>query len=405
VPNYSFEDTIGSQCQSQMGISNLAVPIVKNWQTNHSFSTPDYYNSCANSIWYPNMSTIPYSARSYQSPRNGFAYIGIGTYFIDFPNDSINIGGEYISVKLTQPLKANSCYYTEFYANLGNLCIVTTNQLSMLLSQTNFTTAPYSYTNSIQPQVQWDTTQYFTDTLNWVKIAGTFVAQGGEQYLTIGNFKDGAYVKKIGLGSNFTPGFGSFSTRFFTYFLIDDVSLYELPNHSGTQSYTLCAGDSLLLGDTTTLPVRYQWSLNNIVIDTLNHIIIKPTQTTIYVLQTKHCSTQTQTITITVNDCTVIPPIPITEPVIPNVFTPNGDGINDTFNFSIVGASNINFNIYNRWGNIIQNSTLASHTYISWDGRTTSGIECASGIYFYTLQYTDAKGDLDKKNGYITLIK
>jgi gliding motility-associated-like protein len=159
------------------------------------------------------------------------------------------------------------------------------------------------------------------------------------------------------------------------------------------------------LGDTTTLPVRYQWSLNNIVIDTLNHIIIKPTQTTIYVLQTKHCSTQTQTITITVNDCTVIPPIPITEPVIPNVFTPNGDGINDTFNFSIVGASNINFNIYNRWGNIIQNSTLASHTYISWDGRTTSGIECASGIYFYTLQYTDAKGDLDKKNGYITLIK
>ena len=40
-----------------------------------------------------------------------------------------------------------------------------------------------------------------------------------------------------------------------------------------------------------------------------------------------------------------------------------------------------------------------------WNGRTTSGIECSEGIYFYTLEYKDAKGDTQKKNGYITLLR
>ena len=128
-------------------------------------------------------------------------------------------------------------------------------------------------------------------------------------------------------------------------------------------------------------------------------------QTTTYVLQTKHCTTQTQTITITVNDCTVIPPKPITEPTMPNVFTPNGDGINDTFNFTLVGASDVNFNIYNRWGDLILTTNNKTQTTIFWDGRTTSGIECISGVYFYTLQYTDAKRDTQKKKGYVSLLR
>ena len=68
-------------------------------------------------------------------------------------------------------------------------------------------------------------------------------------------------------------------------------------------------------------------------------------------------------------------------------------------------ASLSNFSIYDRWGLLIKSDDIKNHTTILWDGRTTTGELCTAGVYFYTLQYTDANGDTQKKNGYITLIK
>jgi gliding motility-associated-like protein len=396
IPNYSFEDTVGA-CQSQMGWVSC-----KNWGVNYIYSSPDYYNTCTNFISYPHVCTIPYNFRTYQYPRTGNAYMGLYPAYFMNATDSALIEVEYLTTILKSPLKNNGCYYAEMYANLSNGVKMATNQISMLITQPNFTIAPYSFTNTIQPQVQWDTTQYFTDTLNWVKISGTFIAQGGEQQLTIGNFKDGTHLKKTSVNSNFVNYLGGTAVPFANYILIDDVSLYELPSHTGTQSYTLCAGDSLLLGDTTTLPVRYQWSLNATVIDTASHIIVKPTQTISYVLQTKHCTTQTQTITVVVNNnCN-----PIIEPIIPNVFTPNGDGINDVWQYTLPKDWTLSgVEVYNRWGNLVASTSLSHQAIISWDGHTTSGEACSEGVYFYTLQYTDTNGNVHKKNGYVSLIR
>ena len=161
---------------------------------------------------------------------------------------------------------------------------------------------------------------------------------------------------------------------------------------------------SLLLGDTVSLPVRYQWSLNGAVVDTTKNITIKPTQTTTYVLETKHCTTQTQTITIVVDDgCN---PIPIAEPVIPNVFTPNGDGVNDMFEFKVVGAKNLVFGVYNRWGNLIHQITNnQNQTTVIWDGRTTSGEAVSDGTYFYVLEYQTSSGDKVTKRGCVSLFR
>lgn len=403
VPNPSFEDTIGD-CQSQMGISVFGSK-VKNWFTIYN-STPDYYNTCANSIIYPNICTVPYSTRSYQYPNNGDSYMGLFTYFINNPNDSIHMATEYLSVKLKQQLKQNTCYLASFYVNLGNISFVTNNQISLLFTQNTFSTAIGSYTNTIQPQVQWDTTQCFTDTLNWIKISGTFIAQGGEEYLTIGNFKDGAHLKKQSINSVFTPAFGTVLSRFGTYILIDDLALYELPTPQlQSNAITICPdADTLVLGDTARIQTRYQWFANGIAIDTTSFIKVTPNQTTTYVLQSTNCTTNTQTIVVTYSaNCE---PVIVIEPIIPNVFTPNNDSINDVWRFSL-GKGNVlkGLNIYNRWGNEIAVTSRASVTHINWDGRTTSGEETPSGIYFFVLQYTDANGDEHKKNGYITLIR
>jgi gliding motility-associated-like protein len=314
---------------------------------------------------------------------------------------------EYLSTKLTNVLKQNTCYYAELYANLSNVSELATNQISLLFSISEFTTTPRSFTNTIQAQVQWDTTQCFTDTLNWVKISGTFIAQGGEEYLTIGNFKDGTHIIKKGVQSNFIQGFGTVASRFFSHILIDDVALYELPTPQlQSNAITICPdADTLVLGDTTRIQTRYQWFANGLAIDTTSFIKIKPNQTTSYVLQSTNCTTTTQTIVVTYSaNCE---PIVVVEPIIPNVFTPNNDSINDVWRFSLGKGNTLkDMSIFNRWGNLIyQKTNNLSQTTVLWDGRTTSGEETPSGVYFYVLQYTDANGEEHKKNGYITLIK
>lgn len=408
VPNNSFEDTIGS-CQSQMGISNLGSKI-KHWYTCYYGSTPDCYNSCSNLITYPAPSTVPYSCRTYQFPQHGQAFIGLWTYELTNLPDSAYIESENIAVKLTTTLKSNSCYYAEFYANLGNISTVATNQMGLLISTNIYTTTTGSFTNSIQPQIQWDTTKYFTDTLNWVKVSGKFIAQGGEQYLTIGNFKDGMHLKKTFINSNFVSGGCSISTPYRTYFNIDNILLYEIPKPFIQSKFiTVCPNtDTLVLGDTARMQTRYQWFANGVPIDTTSFIKVKPTQTTTYVLQSTNCTTTTQTIIVTYSaNCE---PVVVVEPIIPNVFTPNNDSINDVWRFNLGKGNTLKtLSIYNRWGNDLTPSFyLQEHTNVTtvlWDGKTTSGEETTGGVYFYILQYTDANGEEHKKNGYVTLLR
>lgn len=69
----------------------------------------------------------------------------------------------------------------------------------------------------------------------------------------------------------------------------------------------------------------------------------------------------------------------------PNVFTPNGDEINDYFEFlgnrNLIGC--IEMQVFNRWGNLIFESTPGNS---SWDGRNFSGEPVPEGVYFYVIE-------------------
>ncbi len=101
------------------------------------------------------------------------------------------------------------------------------------------------------------------------------------------------------------------------------------------------------------------------------------------------------------NDCPVSTDAP-TQIIVPNIFTPNGDSINDEF---FVKASNlINFNckIYNRWGVLIyQWNDISS----GWNGQDKSGETAIDGTYFYVISYTDNLNKVNNKNGFFQLIK
>ena len=85
--------------------------------------------------------------------------------------------------------------------------------------------------------------------------------------------------------------------------------------------------------------------------------------------------------------------------VLPNIFTPNGDGVNDTFrpfDGSDGDLANcprfverVDIAVYNRWGKQVYEFTSNSSEnsiYIDWDGRTDSGALLAAGLYYYTAE-------------------
>ncbi len=72
--------------------------------------------------------------------------------------------------------------------------------------------------------------------------------------------------------------------------------------------------------------------------------------------------------------------------LVPNVITPNGDGINDDLGLKISDPSLItdyHLYVYNRWGALIFSSEYINH---NWDGRTPGGDLVEKGTYFYLFE-------------------
>jgi gliding motility-associated-like protein len=99
-------------------------------------------------------------------------------------------------------------------------------------------------------------------------------------------------------------------------------------------------------------------------------------------------------LTITVENC---------ELAIPNVFSPNGDGMNDFFNLIADGYFNYHLIIFDRWGLKIFESSNAAY---QWNGRVNNtGGECPDGTYYYIFSGNDPAGSLISNKGFISLIR
>lgn len=81
---------------------------------------------------------------------------------------------------------------------------------------------------------------------------------------------------------------------------------------------------------------------------------------------------------------------------IPNSFTPNNDGINDSFGGYGMGIANYELTIFDRWGNLIFHSTDLSE---QWDGKVNSAVSTVQqDVFVWKVKITD---ELRKKHSYI----
>lgn len=88
--------------------------------------------------------------------------------------------------------------------------------------------------------------------------------------------------------------------------------------------------------------------------------------------------------------------------VIPNAFTPNGDGLNDVFIPKMKAVSNFSMEVFNTWGErMFMTNSLESQ---GWDG-TYKGQALPAGNYLYKITYTNAAGENQSRRGGITLIR
>ena len=91
----------------------------------------------------------------------------------------------------------------------------------------------------------------------------------------------------------------------------------------------------------------------------------------------------------------------VTELEVPNVFTPNGDQLNDYFEVPTDGITVYELTIFTRTGTRIYHSRSPR---IYWDGRSLEGKELPEGVYYYVIEEVDTS-PVEGKAGFMHLFR
>ncbi len=201
VPNPSFEDTV--HCPDNL----TEIYYATSWSAPTVGGTSDYFNSCSN----PSYVGIPNNRAGYQFAKTGNGYAGLSTFFYSDYR-------EYIQAKLDSTLLAFHKYCVTFYVSLSDTVSIACNNIGIYFSDTAVH-ENNSFQLNFSPQISNNISiNPLTNKLGWSMISGSFVANGGEYYLTIGNFLNNANSDTVLV----TGGSENSS-----YYYIDDISVVD----------------------------------------------------------------------------------------------------------------------------------------------------------------------------------
>ena len=169
------------------------------------------------------------------------------------------------------------------------------------------------------------------------------------------------------------------------------VSAYKSPILDLGPDHTLCEFDKYLVKiDAGSGFETYRWTPTG---DTTQFIIVRK-HGDYFVVVSDNCGNISE-------DGVKIKNVCPTQIYIPNVFTPNDDGINDVFNVIGDELSAFSMNIYDRWGERVFESQDINK---GWDG-TYRGEKAMNGVFIYLIHYTDSNNKRQFAKGTVTLIR
>jgi hypothetical protein len=218
------------------------------------------------------------------------------TYYL---YESLYVGAypkrDYLQGRLKKPLVAGKQYCMHFHTNFEEFSAYAVNKIGAYVDDGSIDTATYCGEPRIMHTPQVFTTAIITDSINWTRIEGTFIANGTEKFITIGNFSNNANTDTVFNRARIRPGAGNI---FLSWYLIDDVSVIA------TDAVAFAGRDTVFTGAVTTdslwvgnqdgyLPCK--WYKNGTLIDSnVSGFKVRPAVTTSYVMALNVCGNITR---------------------------------------------------------------------------------------------------------------
>ena len=250
----------------------------------HSFAycIPEYYNTCGIGAF-----SLPHAAYFNHYARTGNGLAGMQMYYDTWAGGLMI---DYLQGRLYHTLVAGQSYCVTFYVVLGSIRSgYATNHIGAYFDDGTIDTATAvhcsTYQTEYHPQIVDSTVR--ADTVNWMKIQGSFIANGTEKFMTIGNF----------FGIAGTTAIDTYHRGYDAYYIIDDVSVIATGTHATAGPDTwVTAGDSTYIGcDSNGEGMPCYWYVlgEPAKIDSGGRIKVHPTATTTYIVEMDLCGTIT----------------------------------------------------------------------------------------------------------------
>lgn len=316
---------------------------------------------------------------------------------VDIP-EVIDLKGQFKS-----PLERNKLYYFSFHIALHPFSSYMTDNLNVYAGYrdsisfqemelaTNESTLAYSHPKG----------NYINNYDNWITLSSCFKAEGNEQFLyfDLRHPQDGTSRKPIPsrVPVHEDAALVEWRVHHLYNFFIDDIRMLPLGKSEKTEiQLDYCSDENHIFTDSLL-------GLYDALIESANSIFWSDG---IQGLERSFPSSGEYTLTIAL-DCAEKEFIVQVEQqdcrgkvYIPNVFSPNGDDINDVFKYHLENVQFESVEIYDRFGGLV----FESHNpYHYWDGRS-KGMLVNTGVYVYQLRFRDRTGELQLAIGSVTVL-
>ena len=340
------------------------------------------------------------------------------------PNCDVQLQATEVVIQLYKPLTVNGLYALQIKKGndgntLTNRCGFELKEFYTMLLNVQNCFYPYyelrnvSVENNTAPRVYWavDSStfplEFFTKLEIWRS------GDGGASYQLIDNVTDVNQVQDTGSWYDFTRSTIDVNAQEWHYqarlFVNDEPYFFTNSIHSilldttgttpSTFSFSWSAYNGwanpeykIYRGDLNTNPIVWEEIIQAGLptTDTFANVVL-PEDTGCFVFRVDAINPLVGTYTSVsnwVSYCkTIPPPPPVTDVVVPNVFTPNGDLQNDFFIIQgIESYSNSNLVVYNRWGTVVYEASPYRNDD-PWNGTNrNTGSELPDGVYFWVLK-------------------
>ena len=258
---------------------------------------PEYCNTCSSYSFV----TVPSSYYYTHFPRTGNGMMQVEMYYNE-QDSTFNEKRDYLQGRLKNSLVSGEQYCVTFYVSLEGCSAYAIDHIgayfddAALDTSTNCGLVQSMYT----PQIF--ESSIISDTSNWTKIQGIFMASGNERFITIGNFFDANHTDTI--REHFAHAM-SIGNDFYSLYLVDDVSVISIHAMADAgHDTTILAGDTAWIGNHDDyLPCKWYLAATGALIDS-NHagLAVHPSMTTSYVMELDVCGTLSyDTVTVTIH--------------------------------------------------------------------------------------------------------